>query len=257
MRSGPLATERLKGVPLRVLVVDDNVDAAHAMKHVLKLSGHRVTLAHDGPGALAAAAAEPPELVLLDIGLPGMDGYAVAARLREAGHDRAALVAITGYGQEEDLRRSSAAGFDHHLVKPVDGAVLRKIIADLAAACARLAPRKAALTPTSRASGRGYRKISRGPRSLGREGRARTARTRSERTSALRSIQPSLKWKLERNAAGEPSSAYVNTFSRRSASQARAPAISIPAVSLRPVFSSTSRVTALTIASRFTRQRRV
>jgi len=137
MRSGPLATEPLKGVPLRVLVVDDNVDAAHAMKHVLKLSGHRVTLAHDGPGALAAAAAEPPELVLLDIGLPGMDGYAVAARLREAGHDRAALVAITGYGQEEDLRRSTAAGFDHHLVKPVDGAVLRKIIADLSTRFAR------------------------------------------------------------------------------------------------------------------------
>jgi two-component system CheB/CheR fusion protein len=133
MRSGPLATEPLKGAPLRVLVVDDNVDAAQAMKHVLKLSGHRVTLAHDGPGALAAAAAEPPELVLLDIGLPGMDGYAVAARLREAGHDRAALVAITGYGQEEDLRRSTAAGFDHHLVKPVDGAVLRKIIADISA----------------------------------------------------------------------------------------------------------------------------
>ena len=137
MRSGPLATEPLKGAPLRVLVVDDNVDAAHAMKHVLKLSGHQVTLAHDGPGALAAAAAEPPELVLLDIGLPGMDGYAVAARLREAGHDRAALVAITGYGQEEDLRRSTAAGFDHHLVKPVDGAVLRKIIADLSARFAR------------------------------------------------------------------------------------------------------------------------
>jgi PAS domain S-box-containing protein len=137
MRSGPAATEPRKGVPLRVLVVDDNVDAAQAMKHVLKLSGHRVTLAHDGPGALAAAAAEPPELVLLDIGLPGMDGYAVAARLREAGHDRAALVAITGYGQEEDLRRSTAAGFDHHLVKPVDGAVLRKIIADLSGRFAR------------------------------------------------------------------------------------------------------------------------
>jgi PAS domain S-box-containing protein len=124
-------------IPLRVLVVDDNVDAAYAMKHVLKLGGHRVVLAHDGPGALAAAAAEPPELVLLDIGLPGMDGYAVAARLREAGHDRAALVAITGYGQEEDLRRSNEAGFDHHLVKPVDGAMLRRLIADLSQRIAR------------------------------------------------------------------------------------------------------------------------
>jgi PAS domain S-box-containing protein len=125
------------GVPLRVLVVDDNVDAAYAMKHVLKLSGHRVVLAHDGPTALAAAAAEPPELVLLDIGLPGMDGYTVAARLREAGHDRAALVAITGYGQEEDLRRSTEAGFDHHLIKPVDGAMLRKLIAGMSGRLAR------------------------------------------------------------------------------------------------------------------------
>jgi len=69
--------------------------------------------------------------VLLDIGLPGMDGYQVAARLRQAGHERAALIAISGYGQEEDLRRSRGAGFDHHLVKPVDGATLKKLIADL------------------------------------------------------------------------------------------------------------------------------
>jgi CheY-like chemotaxis protein len=75
--------------------------------------------------------------VLLDIGLPGMDGYQVATRLREAGHDRAALVAISGYGQEEDVRRSRGAGFDHHLVKPVDGATLRKLIADLSSRFAR------------------------------------------------------------------------------------------------------------------------
>jgi len=117
--------------PLRVLVVDDNVDAADALRYVLKLSGHDVTVAYDGPGALAAAAAAQPELVLLDIGLPGMDGYQVAARLRQAGHERAALIAISGYGQEEDLRRSRGAGFDHHLVKPVDGATLKKLIADL------------------------------------------------------------------------------------------------------------------------------
>jgi two-component system CheB/CheR fusion protein len=127
------------GIPLRVLVVDDNVDAADALQYVLKLGGHRVRVAHDGPGAIAAAAAEPPELVLLDIGLPGMDGYQVAERLRLAGHDRAALVAISGYGQEEDLRRSRGAGFDHHLVKPVDGAVLRKLIADLSSRFARAA----------------------------------------------------------------------------------------------------------------------
>jgi CheY-like chemotaxis protein len=135
--AGPPPSDAVTNVPLRVLVVDDNVDAAQALRYVLKLSGHRVTIAHDGPSAIAAAAANPPELVLLDIGLPGMDGYTVAARLREAGHDRAALVAITGYGQEEDLRRSSAAGFAHHLVKPVDGAMLRKVIADVSGRIAR------------------------------------------------------------------------------------------------------------------------
>jgi CheY-like chemotaxis protein len=98
-----------------------------------------VAVAHDGPAALAAAAAAPPDLVLMDIGLPGMDGYQVAARLREAGHDRAALIAISGYGQEEDLRRSRGAGFDHHLVKPVDGASLRALIATLSSRFARVA----------------------------------------------------------------------------------------------------------------------
>ena len=122
-RDAPPATSA-SGRPLRVLVVDDNVDAANAVGHLLELLGHRVTLAYDGPGALAAAAAAPPELVLLDIGLPGMDGYAVAARLRAAGHACATLIALTGYGQDEHLRRSSEAGFDRHLVKPLDFAVL-------------------------------------------------------------------------------------------------------------------------------------
>jgi CheY-like chemotaxis protein len=90
-----------------------------------------VTLAYDGPGALAAAAAAAPERVLLDIGLRGMDGYAVAARLREAGHDRVTLVALTGYGQHEHMRRSREAGFDHHLLKPLDFEVLEKITAQL------------------------------------------------------------------------------------------------------------------------------
>ena len=96
--------------PLRVLVVDDNVDAARSLAQLLALSGHRVTLAHDGPGALEAAATLPPQLVLLDIGLPGMDGYTVAARLRAAGHDRAALVAVTGNctARTTSLRRSNA-----------------------------------------------------------------------------------------------------------------------------------------------------
>jgi two-component system CheB/CheR fusion protein len=118
-------------LPLRVLVVDDNVDAADAMRHVLRMDGHQVRVAYDGPGAIAATAAEVPDLVLLDIGLPGMDGYVVAARMREAGLNGAALVAVTGYGMEEDLHRSAAAGFTRHLVKPVDAALLRKVVAEV------------------------------------------------------------------------------------------------------------------------------
>jgi PAS domain S-box-containing protein len=131
-RPTPRPSDAVAATPLRILVVDDNIDAAHAMAYVLKLSGHDVTIAHDGPGALTAAAAKAPELVLLDIGLPGMDGYAVASRMRAAGLKDAAIVAVTGYGQEEDMRRSNEAGFDHHLVKPVDAAMIRKIIAGVA-----------------------------------------------------------------------------------------------------------------------------
>ncbi len=118
-----------KNAPLRVLVVEDNADTAAVLAQLLRLLGHQVTLAHDGPTALAAAATAPPDLVLLDIGVPGMDGYAIAARLRATGHTRAALVALTGYGRDDDLRRSREAGFDHHLVKPVDVAQLQRIIA--------------------------------------------------------------------------------------------------------------------------------
>jgi len=118
-------------VPVRVLIVDDNADAAFALGKLMQILGHEVVLAHDGPEALAAATAAPPDLILLDIGLPGMEGYEVAARLRAAGHTRATLVALTGYGREDDVRRSRDAGFDHHLVKPVDIAQLRKITADL------------------------------------------------------------------------------------------------------------------------------
>jgi PAS domain S-box-containing protein len=116
------------GASMRVLVVDDNVDAANVLAHLLRLAGHEVSLAYDGPAALAAATAVPPDLVLLDIGLPGMDGYAVAERLRASGHARAALVALSGYGREDDIRRSRAAGFDHHLVKPIDFAELWRVV---------------------------------------------------------------------------------------------------------------------------------
>jgi PAS domain S-box-containing protein len=115
------------GVSLRVLIVDDNDDAAAALGHLMGILGHEIALAKDGPAALAAAEAAPPDLILIDIGLPGMDGYQLAARLRAAGHTRAALVAVTGYGREADVRRSREAGFDHHLVKPVELAQLERI----------------------------------------------------------------------------------------------------------------------------------
>ena len=113
--------------PLRVLVVDDNLDAATSLGTLLSLIGHVVTLAPDGPTALTLVATASPDLVLIDIGLPVMDGYALAAALRDAGLDRATLVAVTGYGREDDVRRSREAGFDDHLVKPVDLATLQRI----------------------------------------------------------------------------------------------------------------------------------
>jgi CheY-like chemotaxis protein len=117
---------------LRVLVVDDNADATQALQHLLKQLGYDVTVAHDGPGALAAAASVGPDLVFLDIGLPGMDGYAVAAALRKAGHDRAALVALTGYAQDEQLHPAGGAGFERHLVKPVDFATIYALTKEVA-----------------------------------------------------------------------------------------------------------------------------
>jgi PAS domain S-box-containing protein len=123
----PAAEVDGQNAPLRVLVVEDSADTSAALAPLLRLLGHQVTLAHDGPTALAAAAGAPPDLVLLDIGLPGMDGYAIAERLRAAGHTRAALVALTGYGREDDFRRSREAGFDHHLVKPVNFAQLQQL----------------------------------------------------------------------------------------------------------------------------------
>jgi CheY-like chemotaxis protein len=91
--------------------------------------GHEVHIAHDGPSALHLAEKERPDVLLLDIGLPGMDGYEVARRLRSTpGFADVKLIALTGYGQEADRQRSSLAGFDHHLVKPVDLEQLRALL---------------------------------------------------------------------------------------------------------------------------------
>jgi len=107
--------------PVRVLVVDDNDDAADLLAEVLDTMGHEVSKAHDGPEALAVAEERRPEIALLDIGLPVMDGYELARRLRAMdGLGGIKLVAVTGYGQASDRRRSEEAGFDAHLVKPID-----------------------------------------------------------------------------------------------------------------------------------------
>jgi CheY-like chemotaxis protein len=103
-----------------VLVVDDNADAAESMAMLLRLAGYEVEVEHDGIAALARATARMPDIVLLDIGLPGMNGYDVARRLRELAQGRSPLLfAMTGYGQDADRRRSKESGFDGHLVKPV------------------------------------------------------------------------------------------------------------------------------------------
>jgi signal transduction histidine kinase/ActR/RegA family two-component response regulator len=105
----------------RILVVDDNVDSAESLGLLLRLSGHKVHTAYSGRSALEAAQLNRPEIVMLDIGMPGMDGLEVARRLRdELGLQDVLLVAMTGYGQDEDRRRSQLAGFNSHLVKPID-----------------------------------------------------------------------------------------------------------------------------------------
>ncbi|MGC4002794.1 MAG: response regulator [Pirellulales bacterium] len=111
-------------------MVDDNVDAAQTITGLLKSWGHDVLTVYNGPAALAAAADFDPDIVLLDIGLPGMSGYDVAQRLRAASTTpRPIIAALTGYGQESDRARSFAAGFDHHITKPADPTLLETLIA--------------------------------------------------------------------------------------------------------------------------------
>jgi PAS domain S-box-containing protein len=126
----PAAPESAQGC--RILVVDDNVDSAESMALLLHFEGHEVKTAFDGLEALQAAREYKPNVVLLDIGLPGMDGYEVARELRQDGeHHRVVLIALTGYGQAEDRQRSQEAGFDHHLTKPVDHDLLNSLIKSL------------------------------------------------------------------------------------------------------------------------------
>lgn len=112
-----------------ILVVDDNIDAARGLSRLLRVCDFEVEVVHDGPAALAAAAARPPAVVLLDIGLPGMDGYEVTRRLRgDLNLSHTQIIAVSGYGQDHDRAGSTAAGIDHHVVKPVDLDLLIRLI---------------------------------------------------------------------------------------------------------------------------------
>jgi CheY-like chemotaxis protein len=115
---------------LRILVVDDNHDAADTLCTLLTAFGATVSVAYSGRDALENVESFEPDVTLLDIGMPGMDGYEVARRIRADGrHEDMLLIALTGWGQEKDRRRSRAAGIDHHLVKPPDIGVLKDLLA--------------------------------------------------------------------------------------------------------------------------------
>ena len=115
--------------PQRVLIVDDNRDGADSLHTLLCLLGAEVQVARDGPQALAAVTTYRPAVVLLDIGMPGMNGYEVAQRIRaDATITQPTIVALTGWGQPEDRRRAREAGFDHHLIKPADLVALQRIL---------------------------------------------------------------------------------------------------------------------------------
>jgi CheY-like chemotaxis protein len=112
-----------------VLVVDDNQDAATSLALLLEISGHVVRTAHDGLQAIAATAEFRPDVVLMDIGMPNLNGYDAARQIRaQPGGEHLVLVAVTGWGQEEDRRRTQTAGFDGHLVKPVDYAAVVQLL---------------------------------------------------------------------------------------------------------------------------------
>jgi len=153
-RSSSVDTREAQAAPahqLRVLVVDDNIDAAQMLALYVGAAGHEVAVEHDPFDALSRAMQFVPDACLLDIGLPGMDGHELARRLRAApATSQALLVAVTGYGQAQDRDASSQAGFDHHLVKPVDMAALDRILTAAATAGTerRAVPAPAGVTPT-------------------------------------------------------------------------------------------------------------
>jgi CheY-like chemotaxis protein len=123
------ALERAAGTRKRVLIVDDNADGANSIGHILSLLGHETAMVYDGQAALDRAAEFAADVVLLDLGMPGLDGYEICRRLRATQSPRRPqIVAMTGWGREEDRARTAAAGFDGHLVKPVDLGLLARLI---------------------------------------------------------------------------------------------------------------------------------
>jgi ADP-ribose pyrophosphatase len=128
--SGPV--ERAPGRRVRALVIEDNKDAAESLHLLLDQLGCEATVAMNGPAGVEAARSAPPDIVFCDIGLPGLDGYGVARRIRsEAWGARVVLVAVTGYGLDEDRRQAEAAGFDLHFVKPADPGAITRLFKDL------------------------------------------------------------------------------------------------------------------------------
>lgn len=127
-KAGPEKSAEAAREGAKILVVDDNVDAAEGLAQLLGLFGHRMATTHDGPSALAEARAMAPDVILLDIGLPGMDGFEVARRLRSEGFREVLIVAVSGYGEAQAAEQSRESGFDHYLVKPVNFDELRQLI---------------------------------------------------------------------------------------------------------------------------------
>jgi CheY-like chemotaxis protein len=116
----------------KILVVDDNEDAAESLAALLSISGHETRLAHDGPDALQQAERFQPDIVFLDIGMPTLDGHETARLIRQQPWgQQMVLIALTGWGQTEDRRRSKEAGFNHHLVKPADPVVVEKLLSSI------------------------------------------------------------------------------------------------------------------------------
>ena len=133
--------------PFRVLIVDDHVDSAESLAELLRLGGHNTRMAHDGWHALLLARAWQPQVILLDLGLPGLDGHEVARRVRAADWSSdTLLIALSGWGGEEIRNESMAAGFNHHMIKPVDVESLDRLMAQASQPQQSLAP-----SPTAQA----------------------------------------------------------------------------------------------------------